>query len=307
MRIISIANQKGGVGKTTTTVNLVGALAKCGQKVIVIDLDPQAHLTTCFGLDPRDLETTAYEVLCKETKLADALLDIGNNIKLLSSSLDLAAVEQELSSVIGRETVLSSAIEAYDEPVDYIFIDCPPSLGMLTLNAFSASREIFIPLQAHFLSLQGLSQLLEMLLLVNKRINPNLSVSGLLFCMFDARTSLSAEILKDITTFFEEQRDQESPWQHIKLFDTKIRRNIKLAEAPSYGVCIFDYALESNGAQDYLSLANEVIAMDQADAQEITLEALQSNIKIQNKEKDIADGVGLAQASPSGIKTSTPH
>ena len=307
MRIISIANQKGGVGKTTTTVNLVGALAKCGQKVIVIDLDPQAHLTTCFGLDPRDLETTAYEVLCKETKLADALLDIGNNIKLLSSSLDLAAVEQELSSVIGRETVLSGAIEAYDEPVDYIFIDCPPSLGMLTLNAFSASREIFIPLQAHFLSLQGLSQLLEMLMLVNKRINPNLSVSGLLFCMFDARTSLSAEILKDITTFFEEQRDQESPWQHIKLFDTKIRRNIKLAEAPSYGVCIFDYALESNGAQDYLSLANEVIAMDQADAQEITLEALQSKIKIQNKEKDIVDGVGLAQASPSGIKTSIPH
>lgn len=262
MRIIAIANQKGGVGKTTTTVNLAAALAAQGKRVILMDLDPQAHLTTFFGLDPRGIEKSCYELLTQSMSLQQCLISVRENIELLASGIDLAAVEQELVSVIGRETILRDAIRDYNKSVDYIFIDCPPSLGLLTLNAFAAAQEGFIPLQPHFLSLQGLSQLLEMLSLVHQRINPELKVSGLLFCMYDSRTSLSTEIVGDIETFFDQQRDCDVPWKDITLFKTRIRRNVKLAESPSHGKTIFEYEPNCNGSRDYMELAKEVIEME---------------------------------------------
>jgi len=268
MRIIAIANQKGGVGKTTTTANLAGCLAEMGRKVVLVDLDPQAHLTTFLGKQPSDTELSSYDVLTRSEPLEKALIDVRDNIKLLASGLDLAAAEQELVSVVGRETILRDAIEAYGNRYDYVFIDCPPSLGILTLNALGAAGELFIPVQPHFLSLQGLSQLLESIMLVQKRINPELRVSGLLFCMFDARLSLTTEIVRDIRDFFVEQRQVDCPWRDVRIFDTRIRRNIKLAESPSYGQTIFEYEKNSNGAADYRSLAEEIEAMDGPVAQE---------------------------------------
>ncbi len=261
MRIISIANQKGGVGKTTTAVNLAGILAEKGNRVVLIDLDPQAHMTTFLGLQPDEVEKGSYEVLTRSCPLGDALIQVRDNVHLLASGLDLAAAEQELVAVVGRETILRDALEDYQDKFDYVFIDCPPSLGLLTLNALGAATELFIPLQPHFLSLQGLSQLLESVLLVHKRINPKLVISGLLFCMFDGRLSLSAEIVGDIEGFFRQQRELDCPWNNITIFKTRIRRNIKLAESPSYGKTIVEYERNCNGSQDYCSLADEVEMM----------------------------------------------
>lgn len=265
MRVIAVTNQKGGVGKTTTTVNLAAALALNGKKVLLIDLDPQAHLTTFLGVSPSTLELSCYELLCQGKQLDESLLDIRENIRLLGSGINLAAAEQELVSVVGRETILRDAISAYSKPCDYVLIDCPPSLGMLTLNALGAAREIMIPMQPHFLSLQGLSQLLESVTLVQRRINPQLSVSGIVFCMFDSRLSLSNEVVNEIESFVNQHRNTPCPWQNIRIFDTRIRRNVKLAESPSYGQTIFEYEKASNGAEDYLSLCQEMIAMESGD------------------------------------------
>ena len=261
MRIIALANQKGGVGKTTTTVNLAAALAEMGKKVVLIDLDPQSHLTAFMGIAPEDIKCSSYSVLMESEPLVKSLISVRDNMKMVASELNLAAAEQELVSVVGRETILRNALAGYDQECDYIFIDCPPSLGLLTLNALGAAGEVFIPMQGQFLSLQGLSQLLESLLLVRKRINPGLKVSGLLLCMFDARTSLSTEIVGDIKGFFTGQRDRDCPWSDIRIFETRIRRNVKLAESPSHGQTIFEYEPDCNGARDYRALAEEVEAM----------------------------------------------
>jgi len=261
MRIIAVANQKGGVGKTTTTVNLAANLAARGRDVVLVDLDPQAHLTTFLGAEPSQ---SSYGVLTRSKPVAEALIPVRERMKLLGSGLDLAAAEQELVSMVGRETILRDALAAYEADCDYVFIDCPPSLGLLTLNALGAAEEVFITLQPHFLSLQGLSQLLETVLLVHKRINPKLVVSGLLFCIYDARTALSQEIVRDVTAFFDRQ-EEESPWRDVRIFDTRIRRNVKLAESPSYGRTILEYDLKCHGAEDYAALADEVEAMVGAD------------------------------------------
>ena len=262
MRIIAVTNQKGGVGKTTTTANLAAALVNEGRKVILIDLDPQAHLTTFLGVSPFDVPLSSYELLCQNKSLSECLLEIRDGMKLLSSGINLTAAEQELVSVVGRETILRDAIANYQEEYDYVLIDCPPSLGMLTLNALGAAKEIFIPMQPHFLSLQGLSQLLESVTLVQQRINRDLAVTGLLYCMFDSRLSLSNEVVGEISEFVGQHRNNECPWQNVRIFNTRIRRNVKLAESPSYGQTIFEYENSSNGADDYRSLASEVILME---------------------------------------------
>jgi chromosome partitioning protein len=278
MRIIAVTNQKGGVGKTTSVVNLAGALAERGKKIILMDLDPQAHLTTYMGANPADLKFTSYDVLHQRVSLGEALLDIRETMQLLGAGLDLAAAEQELVSVVGRETILRDAIAEYEGEYDYLFMDCPPSMGLLTLNALSAVKEVFIPLQPHFLSLQGLSQLLESLLLVHKRINRELQVTGLLFCMYDGRTSLSGEIVGDIEAFFSREQSADCPWRDIRIFNTRIRGNIKLAESPSYGQTIYEYAPHCHGAEDYSALADEVEAMGADKVEQASAEPVEESV-----------------------------
>jgi chromosome partitioning protein len=258
MRRIAIINQKGGVGKTTTTANLGVALARLGQRVLVIDIDPQSHLTLHLGQEPNPDRLNVYHLLTQHKSVGDCLDRISEHLDLIGSHIDLAAAEIELVGVVGREQILRDALEGCEDQYDYLLIDCPPSLGLLTLNALCAAHEVFIPLQPHFLALQGLSKLLETIQLVQSRINPNLTVSGVVLCMYDAGTRLAGEVIDDLRGFFSESRDQEVPWSDARIFETVIRRNIRLAESPSHGRSIFDYAPSSNGSKDYAALCREV-------------------------------------------------
>ena len=264
MRTIAVMNQKGGVGKTTTTVNLGAALAEAGQRVCLIDLDPQAHLTINYGVDPAE-SVSLYEVLVEDQPFVTALLNVGDRIGLVPSSIDLAAAEVELVSVLGRETLLKKKIDAAREAetleFDIVLIDCPPSLGLLTLNALAVADEVIIPMQPQFLPLQGMAKLLETVQRVNKRMNPQLKVSGVVLTMFESQTKLSNEVVAELTGFIDDARGKPLPWADARVFNTKIRRNIKLAESPSFGQNILKYDPTSNGATDYRNLAKEVIAM----------------------------------------------
>lgn len=258
MRKISVLNQKGGVGKTTTVVNLSAALSKMGKKVVAVDLDPQAHLTIHLGIDPDNTEAGSYKVLSGSGKFEDEIIEVRENLWLLPANINLVGAESELVSVVGRETILKEAIAEVEDRFDYMIIDCAPSLGLLTLNALAATNEILIPLQPHFLALQGLGKLLETAELVNKRINPELRVRGVLLCMFDTRASLPNEVKADIEQFLESARGTDCSWSQARLLPVHIRRNIKLAEAPSYGKTIYEYEPECNGAQDYERVAEFV-------------------------------------------------
>ncbi len=255
MRTIAVLNQKGGVGKTTTVVNAAAALAAMGSTVVVIDLDPQAHLTIHLGLEPQNIRSGSYDVLVKEAGFEQEILLVRPNLWLLPANINLVGAESELVSVVGRETILREAIKTIEDKFDYCFIDCPPSLGLLTLNALAAVKEVLIPLQPHFLSLQGFGKLLQTIELVNKRINPNLKVKGILLCMFDSRASLPKEVKADIGKFLEDARETKCAWAQARIFPTAIRRNIKLAEAPSYGKTIFEYEQNCHGAEDYKKVA----------------------------------------------------
>ena len=253
MRVISLVNQKGGVGKTTTTKNLGAGLVREGKRVLLIDLDPQANLTYSLGIRPEDDDSlkTMYDVLRGTAQLKDIILTHDNGLKLAPAHLNLSASELELTSQAGRELVLKEAIRPVLKDYDYIFIDCAPSLGILTLNALTASREVFIPLQTEFLAMQGMSKLLETLDLVKQRINHDIEVTGIIGTMYDGRKNLSGEIVSSVRTHFGD-----------KLFKTLIRSNVSLAEAPSYGQDIFTYKADSIGAEDYQALAKEVISME---------------------------------------------
>ena len=255
MRTIAVLNQKGGVGKTTTVVNTAAALAASGSKVIVIDLDPQAHLTIHLGLEPQSIETGSYQVLTQSGRVEEQILLVRPNLWLLPANINLVGAESELVSVVGRETILREAVLPSEDKFDYCFIDCAPSLGLLTLNALAAAEEVLIPLQPHFLALQGLGQLLQTIELVNKRINPGLKVKGILLCMFDSRASLPNEVRADIAQFLNNARGTDSAWAEARILPTFIRRNIKLAEAPSYGKTIFEYEQNCHGAEDYKNVA----------------------------------------------------
>jgi chromosome partitioning protein len=255
VRVLSVLNQKGGVGKTTTVVNVAAALADRGFRVLAIDLDPQAHLTIHLGADAEQKGGGVYAVLSDSMPLQEAVVQVRPNLQLLGAGIDLVGAEAELVGEVGREIILRKALESVKDQFDYVIIDCPPSLGLLTLNALSASSEVVIPVQPHFLALQGFSRLLQTVSLVHSRINPQLHVSAILMCMFDARTSLSAEVREDIEKFLTGSRNQNSPWASAQIIPVHVRRNIKLAEAPSYGKTIYEYEPGCHGAADYLAVA----------------------------------------------------
>ncbi|HEY3968153.1 MAG TPA: AAA family ATPase [Planctomycetaceae bacterium] len=268
MRKIAVMNQKGGVGKTTTSVNLAAGLALQGKRVCVLDLDPQAHASLHLGIEIVGETPTIYHAFAGEKTLAQVRRLVAPQLWLVPSNIDLAAAEMELVDTPGRELILRGSIDQLlaTEPYDYLIMDCPPSLGVLTINALSAAEEVMIPLQPHFLALHGLSKLLETTALVTRRLNRKLRVSGVVLCMHESNTRLAADVAADLSEFLSGS-DAEAPWSQARIFSTKIRRNIKLAEAPSYGKSIFEYAPKSPGAADYLGMVVEVLSMEQAATQ----------------------------------------
>jgi chromosome partitioning protein len=262
MRSMAVLNQKGGVGKTTTAVNLSAALAAMGHRVLLIDLDPQAHASLHLGLTPGERPHSMYDAMTGDVSLAQVRQEVAENLWVAGSHIDLAAAEVELVGVVGREVVLRDKLA--DDPevaageFDYLIIDCPPSLGVLTLNALAAVEEVLLPLQPHFLALHGLSKLLQTIELVARRLNDRLSLTGVVLCLFESGTRLAAEVGHDVEQFFAGQSKAHAAWASARTFQTRIRRNIRLAEAPSFGQSIFAYAAESNGADDYRRLAEEL-------------------------------------------------
>ncbi len=247
-RIISIANQKGGVGKTTTSVNLAASLAALERKTLLIDIDPQGNTTSGLGIGADLLENTVYEALIGEISLRDAIVD--TEIAFLSvvpSNIRLSGAQIELVSMIARERKLQVALEGLDAEYDYILIDCPPSLGILTLNALTAAKSVLIPIQCEYYALEGVGQLLNTIRLVQKNINPNLEIEGILLTMFDSRLNLSRQILEEVRSYFDD-----------RVYNTVISRNVKLSEAPSFGKPILLYDILSTGAKAYIQLAKEV-------------------------------------------------
>lgn len=248
-KIISICNQKGGTGKTTTTVNLSAALAELNKKVLIIDVDPQGNATSGVGVNKSELGASVYDILLQKCSAQDAIIsNVYQNLDIIPCNINLTGAEIELVGALSRETRLKKAIEPLRDSYDYVFIDSPPSLGLLTLNALVASDRIIVPIQCEFYALEGVSQLMNTLGLVKDGLNPGLSIEGVLLTMADFRTNLTTEVINEIRAYFKE-----------KVYKTIIPRNIRLSEAPSHGKPITKYDIHSIGAQRYRELANEVI------------------------------------------------
>lgn len=260
MRSIAIINQKGGVGKTTTAVNLSAALAAEGHRVCIVDLDPQAHASLHLGIALAEGVPSIYEVLTSEARIADVKRQVNDRLSIVPSHLDLAAAELELAGEVGRELILRDKLAQEELDCDFLLVDCPPSLSILTLNALTAVNEVFLPLQPHFLALHGLSKLLRTIEVVTQRLNSKLRLSGVVLCMYDSGTRLAAEVSADVRNFFNQPGATDKSWEQARTFNTRIRRNIRLAEAPSFGQSIFEYAPQSHGAEDYRDLAREVLS-----------------------------------------------
>ncbi len=248
-KIIAIANQKGGVGKTTTAINLSASLAAKGKKVLVIDTDPQGNTTSGFGVDKNNLENTIYELILGECSIRDCLIsDVIENVDLLPSNVNLAASEIELIGVDKKEFILKNEVDYVKDKYDFIMIDCPPSLNLLTINSMTTADSVLVPIQCEYYALEGLSQLIHTVNLVKERLNPQLDLEGVLFTMYDSRTNLSMQVVENVKANLK-----------ANVYQTMIPRNIRLAEAPSYGMPINVYDPKSAGAEAYMNLADEVI------------------------------------------------
>ncbi|MCM3758046.1 MULTISPECIES: ParA family protein [Sporosarcina] len=248
-RIIAIANQKGGVGKTTTSVNLSACLAHIGKKVLLIDTDPQGNATSGVGINKGDVQNCIYDILIDDVPMKDVILPTKvPQLDCIPATISLAGAEIELVSTISREVRMKHAIQEVKADYDYIIIDCPPSLGLLTINALTASDSIIIPVQCEYYALEGLSQLLSTIRLVQKHLNENLVIDGVLLTMFDARTNLGIQVIDEVKKYFQD-----------KVYKTIIPRNVRLSEAPSHGEPIILYDARSRGAEVYLELAKEVV------------------------------------------------
>ena len=248
-RVIAIANQKGGVGKTTTSINLSACLAEKGKKVLVIDTDPQGNTTSGLGIDKNDLDNTVYELILGECSIYDCIVkDAIPNVSVLPSNVNLAAAEIELIGVDKKEFILKNEVDFVKDDYDFIIIDCPPSLNLLTINAMTTADSVLVPIQCEFYALEGLSQLIHTVNLIKERLNPDLEMEGVVFTMYDSRTNLSMQVVENVKANLQEN-----------ICETVIPRNIRLAEAPSYGIPINKYDAKSAGAEAYDNLAVEII------------------------------------------------
>ena len=248
-RIIAVANQKGGVGKTTTSINLSACIAAKGKKVLVIDIDPQGNTTSGYGIEKNELENTIYELILGDCSIEDCIIkDIMPNISILPSNVNLAAAEIEMIGVEKKEFILRNEVDLIKDRYDFIIIDCPPSLSFLTVNAMTTADSVLVPIQCEYYALEGLSQLIHTVNLVKERLNPELEMEGVVFTMYDSRTNLSAQVVENVKSHLSQ-----------KIYNTVIPRNIRLAEAPSYGKPINMYDPKSAGAESYMALADEVI------------------------------------------------
>ena len=249
-RTIAIINQKGGSGKTTTTVNLGACLAGLGKKILLVDIDPQAHTTTHLGFKPYEIEITIYDVLINSQPVDKIITKtLVEKLDILPSNVNLSGAEIELVNIVGRENILKDKIKGLNDKYHYILIDCPPSLGILTLNALNTAQELFIPIQTEFFALEGMTKLLQTIKVIKERLNKKLEISGVILTMFDSRKNICKDVARKVEEFFKE-----------KTFKTRIRDNVKLAEAPSYGQPVVLYAPHSHGSLDYQNLAKEVLS-----------------------------------------------
>ena len=253
-RIIAIANQKGGVGKTTTTINLSACLAEAGKKVLTIDLDPQGNTTSGLGVDKNERENTIYELILGDCTVNEALIHTDmKNLDLLCSNVNLAGAEIELIDIKNKEYVLRNEVDYIRDDYDFVLIDCPPSLSMLTINAMTTADTILVPIQCEYYALEGLSQLMHTIGLVQQRLNPQLEIEGVVFTMYDSRTNLSLQVVENVKNNLD-----------TKIYNTIIPRNVRLAEAPSHGIPINQYDPKSSGAESYRALAREVIEREES-------------------------------------------